>query len=443
MFDMRAPSAMPEDAMSEDATLEDERGGARPERPPAVRPSAVGARPVLWWTLPVGIALIAANLRPALASVGPVLVEIRRQLGLSSAAGALLTTIPLVCFGLLAPLAPRLARRYGIQRVLFGALAVIGLGLLVRVAFGAACLFIVTVPVASAIAVANVLVPALVKRDFPTRVGVMMGVYTMALSAAAAAAAGVTAPLDHRLGWGWRGALAAWAVPAFVALLVWLPQVRGAGAGPATLRAGAGTAPRLRRDRVAWQITTFMGLQSLAFYAVLTWLPAIYQDLGYRAESAGLLLSISSAVQAPVSLVVPTLAARARDQRWFAVAGCLLPAVALVGILVAPVSGAYVWAALLGVGQGTAFALALTLVVLRSRSSEVAARASAMAQTAGYLIAASGPLLLGLVRDVSGGWSLAIGLLLALLVPQLLTALGASRARYLGDQPSRTVSSPE
>ncbi|HKT05188.1 MAG TPA: MFS transporter, partial [Rugosimonospora sp.] len=164
--------------------------------------------------LPVGIALVAVNLRPALASVGPVLDEVRAALHLSSAAGALLTTVPLVCFGLLAPVAPRLARRYGMERVLAVVLATIAAGLLLRVRLGAVGLFALTVPVACAIAVANVLVPALVKRDLPERVGLMMGVYTMALSGAAAVAAGVSEPLDRGLHWGWRGALAVWAAPA-------------------------------------------------------------------------------------------------------------------------------------------------------------------------------------------------------------------------------------
>ncbi|MEN3310537.1 MAG: transporter, family, cyanate transporter [Micromonosporaceae bacterium] len=379
----------------------------------------------------MGVALIAVNLRPALASVGPVLSEVRARLHLSSAAGSLLTTVPLVCFGLLAPLAPVLARRFGMERVLAVVLATIAAGLLLRVNFGPVGLFALTVPVACAIAIANVLVPALVKRDLPDRVGLMMGVYTMAMSGAAAVAAGVTAPLDHGLGWGWRVALAAWAVPALLALLVWLPRTPSRPPGPERVPEGGWGG--LLRDPLAWQVTAFMGLQSLGFYATLTWLPSIYIERGYTAESAGLLLSVCAAVSAPVSLVVPTLAVRARDQRRLVAAAGVLPAAGFAGILLAPDSGAYLWALLLGVGQGALFALALTLVVLRSATSETAARLSAMSQAFGYLIAAGGPLLVGVVRDAAGGWGPAIALLLALLVPQVLTGLGAGRARHVGE----------
>jgi CP family cyanate transporter-like MFS transporter len=176
-----------------------------------------------------------------------------------------------------------------------------------------------------------------------------------------------------------------------------------------------------------------MGLQSLGFYATLTWLPSIYTDRGWSAESAGLLLSVATAVSAPVSLVVPTLAVRARDQRGLALASCLVTGAGLAGVLLAPDAGAYLWALLLGVGQGALFALALTLVVLRTASTETAARLSAMSQSFGYLIAAGGPVVVGVVHDVAGGWGPALGLLLALLVPQLVTGLRASRDRRVAE----------
>jgi MFS transporter, CP family, cyanate transporter len=389
------------------------------------------------WALPVAVALIAVNLRPALASVGPVLSEIRARLHLSSAAGALLTTVPLVCFGLLAPLAPVLARRYGMERVLAVVLATIAAGLVLRVRLGAVGLFAVTVPVACAIAVANVLVPALVKRDLPGHVGLMMGVYTMSMSGAAAVAAGVSAPLDRGQGWGWQGALAFWAAPALLALLVWLPRLRAQPADPAEpapSEVSGAPGRRMLRDPLAWQVTAFMGLQSLGFYATLTWLPSIYASRGYTPAAAGLLLSVCAAVSAPVSLVVPTLAVRARDQRGLAVASCVLTAVGFAGILVAPDAAPYLWVIVLGVGQGALFALALTLVVLRSPTAASAARLSAMSQFFGYLIAAGGPVLVGALHDAAGSWFPPVGLLLVMtLVPQLISGVGASRPRQIGE----------
>jgi CP family cyanate transporter-like MFS transporter len=421
--------------------MTDHDGGA----PGRVAPAAGVAR----WVLPLGVVLVAVNLRPALASVGPVLTDLRHDLHLSSAAGSMLTTVPLLCFGLLAPVAPLLRRRYGVVRVLTVVLAIVAVGLALRVVLGPAGLFLLTVPVAGAIAIANVLVPALIKQDPAGRVGVLVGVYTMTLSGTAAIAAGISAPLDHGLGWGWRGALAVWAAPALIALLGWLvspsiPPDPPDPPPPAVLPdtpapAGPDNRESLLRSPLAWAVTAFMGLQSLSFYAILTWLPSIYTDHGYAPESAGLVLSLTSAIQVPVALVVPTLAVRARDQRWYALASCLLPAVALAGILVAPTAGAYLWIVLLGIGQGAAFALALTLMVVRSRSSATAARLSAMAQTAGYLIAAGGPLLVGAVRDASG-WNLALGLLLLLLVPQCVAGILASRARYV-PEPAAPVGS--
>lgn len=391
------------------------------------RPGSHARRQLL---LALAIALTAANLRPALASVGPVLDDLRTDLGLTTTDAALLTTLPVLCLGLLAPLAPRLTGRLGLERALFATLVVLLAGLLLRPSAGPLILFAGTVAAAGGIAVANVLVPALVKRDFPRRTGTMMGIYTMGLTSFAALAAGATVPVVELLGGGWRVGLGGWAVPAVLALLVWLPLVRG-GAAPAT-PAAAAPPIRLRRDPLAWQVTLFFGLQSLSFYAVLAWLPSIYREAGFPPTSAGLLLSVSTVVQAPVSLLTPRLAARARDQRGLVAAAGLLMALGFLGVLLAPTAAPYLWVVTLGVGHGMSFALALLFTVLRTRTSAETARLSAMAQTLGYCIAAAGPLLVGALRSVSGSWTPALVLLLVLVVPQLAAGLGAGRALHVG-----------
>jgi CP family cyanate transporter-like MFS transporter len=378
--------------------------------------------------LGVAIALVAANLRPALASVGPVLADLRADLGLSGTGAAVLTSVPVLCLGALAATAPALARRWGMEPVIAAVLGVVGTGLLLRVSAGAAALFAGTVIVSGAIAVANVLLPAVIKRDFPDRSGTMMGVYSMGLSGSAAIAAGATVPLGGVVGHGWRGALGAWALPAAIAFLIWLPFTRYRHTPPA----GAPGGRSLMREPLAWQVTIFFGLQSLSFYAVLSWLPSIYRDHGYSPAAAGLMLSASALIQIPISLALPHLATRLADQRVLA-AGCtLFIAAGLAGVLLAPTSVPYLWMVLIGVGQGAAFAVGLTLFVLRTRATADTARLSAMAQTFGYLLAGSGPLLVGAIHDAAGSWTPALGLLLLLTAPQLVAGVLAGRSRQVG-----------
>ncbi|GAA1819449.1 MFS transporter [Planosporangium flavigriseum] len=384
--------------------------------------------------LGLAIGLVAANLRPALASVGPVLTDLRTSLGLSGAEASALTAAPVLCLGAAAAAAPALARRWGMEPVIAAILAVIGAGLLLRVGGGTTVLFAGTVLASGAIAIANVLLPAIIKRDFTQGSGTMMGVYSMALTGSAAVAAGATVPIGDALRLGWQGALGAWALPAVVALLGWLPFTRSRHSPPAS-RTSEGS---LLRDPLAWQVTVFFGLQSLSFYAVLAWLPSIYRDHGYSAAAAGLLLSTSVLVQIPISLVLPSLAARMPAQRALIAGATLVTIVGLAGVLLAPTAAPYLWVLLVGVGQGSAFPLGLTLFVLRTRTTADTARLSAMAQTCGYLIAASGPLLVGTVHDATRSWTPAIALLLLLAVPQLVTGVLAGRNRYVGpaQQPS-------
>jgi CP family cyanate transporter-like MFS transporter len=372
--------------------------------------------------LALAIALVAANLRPALASVGPVLADIRADLALSAALAALLTALPVACLGAFAPASPGLARRWGIEPVLAVVLGALVAGLVVRVTDGVVPLFAGSLLAAAAIAVANVLLPALIKRDFPRHSGTMMGVYTMALTGAAALAAGVTAPLEHAL--GWRGGLGFWALPAAVALVAWLPFARGRTA-PALRRPGRS----LLGDPVAWQVTVFFGSQSLSFYAVLGWLPTLYRDDGYSASAAGLVLSVSALAQMPVALLLPRFATPKATQRRYTVGATLCTAIGLAGIFAAPAAAPYLWAVVLGIGQGAGIATGLTLIVVRTRSTADATGLSALAQTVGYLIAAGGPFLFGAAYQAIGDRALL--LLLALLLPQLIVGVLAGRHHFV------------
>ncbi|HEX7106712.1 MAG TPA: MFS transporter [Acidothermaceae bacterium] len=390
------------------------------ERPS--RPRAAG------W-LGVAVFLVALNLRPAVASIGPLVAEVRDGLRLTGVGISVLTSLPVLCFGALAPLGPWLTRRIGMARAVAVLSAAIGVGLLVRIGPDAITMFAGTLVAAGAIAALNVILPALIKRDFPRHTGVMMGLYTLALTGSAAIAAGLTVPLTNAIDHGWRGGLGIWAALSAVALLMWLPELRVAGSDALALVAPRG----MLRDRVAWLVTVFFGLQSLVFYATLTWLPTLFRDHGLSESHAGALLAVSAAVQAPVSLGLPALAIRLRNQTSLLLGSVLLTGGGLLALLLAPMAAPYLWVVILGLGQGASFPLALTLMVLRTRNPAATQALSSMSQGLGYLIAAGGPLLAGLLHSVTGNWTVPLAVLIGLLVPQTIAGLAVSRPGYAGD----------
>lgn len=379
------------------------------------------------WLLLLGLVLVALNLRPALSSMAPVLGQVSEGLGLNASAAGLLTTLPVLCLGLFAPLAPILARRFGSERVILGILLTLALGILLRSALGATGVFVGSLIAGASIGIIGVLLPGIVKRDFPAHAGTLTGVYTMALCLGAAMAAGSTVPLSQYFGDSWAMGLGFWLLPALLAMLVWAPQARqGPGAHQVAYRVRG-----LWRDRLAWQVTLYMGLQSSLAYIVFGWLPSILIGRGLSPTQAGLVLSGSVLVQLISSLSAPWLATRGKDQRLAIVVVMLVTLGGLFGCLYAPISGLWGWAVLLGLGQGGTFALALTLIVLRSKDSHVAANLSSMAQGVGYTLASMGPFAVGLVHDLTGGWA-AVGWIFAVLgLGAIVFGLGAGRALHV------------
>lgn len=389
--------------------------------------------------LVAAIVLVAINQRPAIVGIGPLLGEIRAGAGLSGTGAGALTTLPVLCFGLLSPFAPKLARRFGADRVIGGTMLVLALGIALRSVPTPAvlALFTGTAVIGSAIAVANVLMPSIIKRDFGLRSGPVLGLYAMALSVGAAVVAGLVVPLQDGLGVGWRETLLVLMVPlALGALVLWTVAVRTVAVPPATPSVAAPpTAPEritLWRDPVAWAVTIFMGSTSLQFYGAFAWFPTMVVDHGVSEQAAGWWLALMGTTGAVSSLIVPVLAARRRSQGRFVVVIVALYVVSWVGMLVAPASGAPVWASLMGLAQGAGISLALTLIVVRAPDAAHAAELSGMAQTVGYLLAAAGPLLLGVVHDLTGGWTVPMILMLVALVPILVFGLQAGRPRLVG-----------
>ncbi|WP_310263697.1 CynX/NimT family MFS transporter [Pseudomonas sp. 3296] len=380
------------------------------------------------WLLLLGLILVALNLRPALSSMAPMLSEISKALGLSAAQAGLLTTLPVLCLGLFAPLAPVLARRFGAERVVLGILLTLAGGIILRSSFGEIGLFAGSVLAGASIGVIGVLLPGIVKRDFPKQAGTMTGVYTMALCLGAAMAAGATVPLSEHFDQSWAMGLGFWVLPALVAAIFWLPQVGGRKQGAHNV---AYRVRGLLRDPLAWQVTLYMGLQSSLAYIVFGWLPSILIGRGLTPVQAGLVLSGSVIVQLASSLAAPWLATRGKDQRLAIVVVMLMTLGGLFGCLYAPIEGLWGWAILLGLGQGATFSLALTLIVLRSRDSHVAANLSSMAQGFGYTLASMGPFAVGIVHDWTGGWT-ALGWIFGVIgLGAIVAGLGAGRSLYV------------
>ncbi|WP_176986121.1 MFS transporter [Streptomyces sp. 2231.1] len=422
-------------AMSPTERGTDAVAGTEETNPGAGRTRAWATRLVV-----AGILLSALNLRPAITSLGALLEEVRDDLGMSGSVAGLLTSVPPLCFAVFGVTAPRLARRFGPAAVICAGMAAIAAGLLIRPYVGGTAGFLAASALALVgIAVSNVLMPVVVKRWFPDRVGSMTGLYSMALALGTSLAAAVTVPLTGALGGSWRSGLAVWAALAAAAVLPWLPLVRDRGTAPAPSRQqAAGTAEqhaplRMARSRTAWALAVFFGLQATAAYITMGWMPQIFRDAGVPAGTAGVLLAVTMVMGVPLAFVIPRVATRLPHQGPIALVLGACGLAGYAGLYFAPAAGAWAWALLLGVSN-CAFPLALTMVGMRARSGPGVAQLSAFAQSTGYLISIPGPLLVGVLYQRSGGWGLPIALMAALMVPQMVMGVLAGRNRTVEEE---------
>ncbi|MFB7943835.1 CynX/NimT family MFS transporter [Kitasatospora phosalacinea] len=402
------------------------------DRKVGTRTTARFAHPAL---LLAGIVLVALNMRACLAAVSPMVAEIQRTFGLSATASGLITTVPVLFQGAGAPLTPRLTRRFGTERVVLGAVLALGAGVLLRVLPSVAALYAGCVVIGVAIAVLNVSMPGLVKREFPHRAAMMTGVYSTTMLVGATMAAALSVPLEHALGGGWQASLGAWSVLALVAAVAWLPQVLRARqertvpvqAAPAALPKGTGTSPW--KSPLAWQISVFMGISSLLVYTLVAWMPTILADHGMPRGEAGLVFAFSNLVQVVGAFLVPLLAGRMTRQRGLALAMAGLNGAGVLWLLLAPVSGAWFSATLLGLAQGGSLGLGLAFIVLRTETVLGAARLGGMSQAVGYLVAAAGPVGAGALHQLTGGWDATLLVLLVLAAVAAVAGWGAGRNR--------------
>ncbi|OAP21730.1 MULTISPECIES: MFS transporter [Amycolatopsis] len=405
--------------------LELELEGSLEEEVPAGRRPGVVAGGVL---LAVAVVLTAMNLRPAITSVGPLLAEMRGSLGASAVWASILTTLPGLCFAGAGLAAPVLSRRFGIGPAIGLALAVLTAGLVVRVLDGPYVVLGGTLVATAGIALVNVLIPVVIKDSFPARVGLMTGVYTAALQGGGAAGSALSPPLESAFG-GWRAALGSWGVLSAIALVAWLIASRGTGRTP---RPAAGSAPArsLMRSPLAWIVTIFFGLQSFIAYVVMGWLPQVFIDAGVSKADAGLLLGLISVIAVPISLVIPPIAARQKSQSPWIVGMGVFGAAGMLGLVVAPGFSPLLWSILLGIGMSV-FSLALTVIALRARTGAETARLSGMAQGFGYLLAAVGPFVFGLLHDATGSWTVSLIVLLVVMVTQMVFGALSGRRRFV------------
>ncbi len=372
----------------------------------------------------VGILCVAINLRPALSSIGPLVGMIRQDLGLTETLLGLLTTLPLIAFGIISTMTPLFTKRFGIGNTLLAALILLSMGIVVRSIGGIINLYLGTILLGIAIAFGNVLIPALIKRNFPHKAGLVTSLYSGIMSLGAAVAAGLSYPLAQAMGMGWRGSLVVWAALAIIALIIWMPNLKRIKRTTPS-RSFKEAMKKLSGSLLVWKLALYMGLQSFAFYVILAWLPAILIDRGFDASYAGWMLSLSQAT----GIIGAIWAGSRKDQRLVIAVLVLIEVFSLIGLMIPSLGMVELWTGLIGMALGGTFGLALLLIVLRSHDAETAAELSGIVQSIGYFIAATGPFIVGLIYDITEVWNYAIILLLVLAILKLIMGLPVGKDR--------------
>jgi CP family cyanate transporter-like MFS transporter len=440
-----------------------------PDAPPAPSPPRTRRYARNGILLVAGVLAIAFNLRAAITSLPPLFPELSARLNLAPAAVSALAALPVLAFGVFSGVAAPLSRRFGEERVLGGAVGLLAAGLILRGLAPGVLLFPGTALAGAAIALLNVLLPSLVKRRTPERAGAVIGLYLLCLNAGSILASLIAIPVYNMSGGSVPLSLSVWALPALAAGVAWLPQWKyrtlprapgvprergfqeGEHQDPAAAPepgtpAGVPPAPlRLSRYMLTWQVTAFMGLQSLTFYAELSWLPTMFRDRGVSAGGAGTLLALMNLGGAAGSLVIPVLAHRARNQQALITGTVAASAIGLAGAWFAPLGGAAVWVLVLGLGQGASLGLAIFFTMARAPSPRVAASLSGFAQSVGYLVATTGPLAVGFLHSAIGGWTVPVVVLLVITGLQLTAGWPAARDVTLpeADRAGRPIALPD
>ncbi|HEO8421977.1 CynX/NimT family MFS transporter [Niallia sp. FSL W8-0635] len=395
---------------------------------PGVRKSAV-------WMIIVGIIFIAVNLRAPLTSVGPLVGFIRDDMHISNTMAGMITTLPLLSFAFFSPMVPKLARKFGVEVMIMTSIIFLTIGIILRsLSGGVAPLYIGTAVLGLAISVSNVLLPSLIKQEFPTRIGLMIGVYSISMNLLGAIASGISVPIAIGLGFGWQGGLGIWGMLSFLSILFWFPQVKHLNTETATVQNKVvDSQVNLWRSPLAWQVTLFMGLQSMVFYILIAWLPEILQQQGISSDKSGWLLSVMQLALLPFTFIVPIIAGRMKSQHSLVIITTVLLLSGTLGLIYGSSSLIVWWIVMIGIGGGFAFSLAMMFFGLRTENARQAAELSGMAQSVGYLLAAIGPTLFGYLHDVTNSWNTTLFILVGASLLLFVFGLGAARNQYVGN----------
>lgn len=406
------------------------------------------AAPVL---LIIGICFVGANLRAPLTSIGPLIRLILDDLHISDALAGMITTLPLFAFALFSPLAPKIARRFGTEWVLFCSIITLTIGILLRSMAGGVGLFVGTAILGVSISAGNVLTPSLIKKEFPEKIGVMTGIYSVAMNVFGALASGISIPLAAGLGLGWAGALRLWAILSLISIVIWIPQLKRQKqrTSPANkisdvdvtadicMSGGAAQEPVSEKvivwkSALAWQVTIYAGLQTMVFFCMVAWMPYILIQRGMSQGQSGWMLSLMQLALIPMTFASSVLAVRTASQRLLMTIGSGCVIVGLLGLLIfGGTFLTFLWVILLGIGGGFTFSLSILFFSLRTNNADEAARLSGMAQSIGGILAALGPILLGFLHDTAGNWTTPLMVLIVFAVICFFAGLGAARDSFI------------
>lgn len=384
-----------------------------------------------------GVLFVAFNLRPAITSIGPLIGMIRDDMGLANWSVAFLTSLPLIAFALMSPIAPKLANKFSNELTLAFGLLVLFVGVCFRSIAIMFFIFLGTLLVGLGIAICNVLLPGVIKEKFPTKVAIMTSLYTTSMSIFATAATGLSVPLAEDLQLGWQKSLLIWGLPAFIGIFLWLYifNKRKRNQKEKTISFYESSKFDIWKDKLAWQIAIFMGLQSLIYYVTISWLPEMLIDFGMKKTTAGLLLSYFQFIGIPTSFIIPIFAVKFKTQRLLATIVNILFIVGVLFIILQPTLWVTIIAmTLIGFSSSANFSLSLTFIAIRAKNARDAAELSGMAQTVGYTLAAIGPIFIGFVFDITQNWYIPLFLLIGITFIIIVVGLSAGQNKYVLDR---------
>lgn len=393
------------------------------------------------WTAPtiilvLGIALVASTLRTPLTVVGPIITFIKDDLQISHVLAGFLTTIPLLAFAVISPFAPKLSKRFGIELTLFLSMLLLALGITMRSLGTTSLLVVGTIFIGVAISFGNVLMPSFLKLKFPMQVGMMMGIYSVAMNVSGGIGAGISHPIAVGSSLGWQASLGFSVGLAVLAAIIWSPQLKHNKPAPKSTQTTLKPTIPLWKSPIAWAVAATMGLQSMIFYTSSAWLPEIFISQGLSANKAGWMVSIMQLAQLPLTFAIPIIADKLPSQKPLAILASVLFAIGFLGIALGFTSLTVLWMIFLGCAGGTAFGLTMMLFTLRTKTAFAAADLSGFAQSTGYLLAAAGPVAFAFLHDVTGGWTVPTWTFLLATLAFFFTSYVASKNVFVDEQVS-------